>query len=169
MKTNFAFLLLFLTCFSLQSEAQKCKYDLDKTDPMTDERVRRITYSLKDYFQVSFYRKAADYRVELNVRFVGERNFRVLAGETMDLKLVNGTILTLSSAQLANPVSYAVSGQVMTVYGISYNITPEQMQQISETGFTVAKVKLGGEELTYETSDKVVLKTAAGAKCMLMN
>ena len=169
MKISSFFILLFFAFCSVQLNAQKCKYDLDKTDPMTNERVRRITFSIKSYFLISIFRKTDDYRVELNVRFGGERNFKVLAGEKIDLKLADGTILTLSAAQDANPVSYAAPGQVMTIYAVSYNISQDEMKQISENGFTVVKVKLGGEELTYETRDKTIPKTAAGAKCILSN
>jgi len=136
---------------------------------MTNERVRRITYTIKNFFQISIFRKTDDYRVELTVRFVGERNFKVLAGEKIYLKLADGTILTLSAAQDENPVSYAALGQVMTIYVVSYNISQDEMKQISENGFTVVKVTLGGEELIYETSDKTIPKTAAGAKCILSN
>ena len=38
---------------------------------------------------------------------------------------------------------------------------------IADGGFTVVRVKMGGEELTYETSEKMVPKTAFGAGCML--
>lgn len=167
MKTRIAFLFFIFSLCTIQLNAQKCKYTYDKVDPMTNERVRRITYPVKMYFKVSFYRKASDFRVELNVTFGGERNFKILAGETMDLKLTSGTILTLSAAQDANPVSFLASEQVMTGYGISYNITKEQMQQIATSGFSVVRVKMGGEELTVEANSNIVPKTLTGAACMI--
>ena len=162
--------LLFVCCISFLSSslsAQKCKYNFDKLDKMTNERVRRITFAIKNYFQVSLFRKADDFRVELNVRFIGERNFQVKTGETIDIKLSGGTILNLKAFQDASPVSYAASGQIMTIYAITYSISKEEMQQIAKEGFKVVKAKLGGEEYTFETSEKMTLKTAAGATCIL--
>ncbi len=64
---SFAILIMALNT----ADAQKCKYKLDEEDPMTNERIRRNQVKLKPYFIVSFYRKAEDLRVELNVNYLG--------------------------------------------------------------------------------------------------
>ena len=78
---------------SLDASAQKCKYLLDETDPMTEERVRRTKMTLEGRdFVVNYYRKADEFRVEMAVALIGERNFIVEEGTELSLKLGNGDI-----------------------------------------------------------------------------
>jgi hypothetical protein len=161
--------VLVCSLLSLSAQAQKCKYDFDKVDPMSNDRVRRNTYTLKEFFIVGIYRKADDFRFELNVRFAGERNFKIRAGDKIEIKLATGTILTLAAAQDASPVSYVATHQIYTRYAITYAISKEEMQQMGEGGFTVVKAKLGDDEVVYEASAKVTEKSAAGAKCIVMD
>lgn len=160
-------LLLALVLGTTGAMAQKCKYDLDKTDPMSEERVRRMEMKLKPYFIVSYYRKADDFRVELNVRFVGERNFAVNEGAELKLKLKGGDILTFPAAQKATPISGVNGTQINTIYAITYGCTREQMQRLAEEGYTVASAQVGDETLTMEVKEKEVAENAAGAACML--
>ena len=161
--------LVFLVLFTITGSvnAQKCKYKLDKTDPMTSERVRRSEIKMKNYFIVSYYRKADEMRVELNVRYVGERNFIVAKGSEINLKLGNDKILILKAAQKATPVSYASSAQIMTTYAVTYHCSKEEMQKLADHGFKVVQVKLGDETLTYEVKSKDVEDSAQKATCML--
>lgn len=169
--TMIRILVMLMLClpFTMDVSAQKCKYSLDKNDPMTDERVRRAENKLKNFFIVSYYRKGDTIRVELNVRFVGERNFKVPAGEKMDLKLTGGEMLTLYNSQEASPVSYVSSSQVLTNYGISYYCSKEQMQQLAKAGFKAASAKVGDETLTMEVKEKEIEKTGQRASCILQD
>jgi hypothetical protein len=160
-------IMLLVLASSSGLSAQKCKYAYDKTDPMTEERVRRSENKLKNYFIVSYYRKGDSLRVELNVHFVGERNFQVPPGEKLDLKLTGGEILSLSNAQVASPISYVAGSQVMTNYAMSYFCSKEQMQQLARSGFKAASAKLGDETLTVEVKEKEVGDTGSKAACML--
>ena len=160
-------LLLALLLSTTGAMAQKCKYDLDKTDPMSGERVRRMEMKHKPYFIVSYYRKAEDFRVELNVRFVGERNFAVSEGAELKLKLKGGDILTFPAAQQATPISGVNGTQINTIYAITYGCTREQMQRLANEGYTVASAQVGDETLTVEVKEKEMTDTAANAACML--
>ena len=146
--------------------AQKCKYALDEKDAMTGAMVRRTEVKLEGYYTLSFYRNDQDHRVELYVRFVGERNFVVAEGNELQIKLGNGEMLTLLSAQAASPVSYVAGEQIMTNYAISYHCTLADMQRIAASGVAVTRVKLGDETITYEVKKKVP-ETAAKATCLL--
>ena len=60
---------------ALDMSAQKCKYTIDETDPMTDARVRRTKMTLEGRdFVVNYYRKGDEFRVEMAVALIGERN-----------------------------------------------------------------------------------------------
>ena len=160
-------LLLLLSCSA--SMAQSCKYDLDKKDPMTEERVRRNEMKIKSYFILSYYRKADEFRVELNVRFVGERNFAVQPGAELKLKLADGTILTFPAAQTATPISGVNGSQIATIYAITYSCTRDQMEQLAKEGFAVASAQIGDETAMVELKPKEVPGTAEKAACMLVD
>ena len=165
-----AFFFLLIAGIGNVAEAQKCKYDLDKTDPMSDERIRRIENKIKSFLKVSYYRKGDDFRVELYARFAGERNFIVPKGSILKLKLSDGTILELANSKDASPVSYVSSNQVMTNYAMSYHISKEQMKQIADHGFKVVNTKLGDNEITYPVEkEKHIERNASNAACMLID
>ncbi len=147
--------------------AQKCKYKHRVIDPMTEELALRTQVKVRNFFVVSFYKKGDDHRVELNVRFVGERNFVVAEGELLSLKLPSKKILKFKCAKNANPVSYVVENQVYTSYAMSYFCTKEQLSEIAEAGFIVAQAKLGSDEITYEVKEQHIKKTGIKARCIL--
>ena len=169
MKKAYPFLLIAFALCLVPSHllAQKCKYALDEKDAMTGAIVRRTTVKLKGYFVLGFYRNADDHRVELEVRFTGERNFTVPEGNELQLKLGNGDMLTVLSAQTASPTSYVLGTQIMTNYALSYHCSVADMQRIASSGFSVVRVKLGDDTLTYEVKEKEVAETAAKAACAL--
>ena len=167
---NQLLLILVITfAVSIEASGQKCKYDFDKKDPMTGDRVRRCEISIKNYFIVNYYRKADTLRVELNVRFLGERNFIVPKGNTIDFKLNDGPILKLASAQDAAPVSYVAANQIMTSFAMTYYCTKEELQKIAEKGFSAVSSKIGDETITYEVKEKDIIRSAEKAKCMLVD
>lgn len=159
-----AVLLLFGEAF-----AQKCKFDEDETDPMTEVRFVRNYIKHKNYLKMAYYRKGETNRVEMYATFVGERNFMVLAGTELSLKLGDGTIETFELAQDASPTSFVSPGatQVMTSYALSFSCTEEQIRRLSKHGYTVLRTKLGDFEITHEVKAKRTKETAEKAACML--
>ena len=92
MKQLFYVVAFSVTCgwMSVDASAQKCKYLTDETDPMTEERVRRTKMTLEGRdFVVNYYRKADEFRVEMAVALIGERNFVVEEGTELSLKLAD--------------------------------------------------------------------------------
>lgn len=164
-----ALLLLAFAALSSSTFAQKCKYLLDEIDPMTEERVRRCKMTLEGRdFVVNYYRKADEYRVEMEVALIGERNFVVAAGTPLSLKLGNGTVATFEAAQEATPVSYVAGTQVATNYSATFLCSPAAMEQLATHGFTVASIELGDETITRVVgNDKKQAKTQAHAACIL--
>ena len=153
---------------SLDASAQKCKYLLDETNPMTEERVRRTKMTLEGRdFVVNYYRKADEFRVEMAVALIGERNFIVKEGTELSLKLGNSDIEVFKAAQRATPISYVAGTQVATNYNATFYCTQAQMALLAEHGFSVASIKLGDETVTRVVKEKKASKTQDNARCML--
>lgn len=167
-----AVLSFLLIGFSIQEvSAQKCKYKVDETDPMSGDRVRRakMTMDGRD-FVVNFYRKADEYRVEMEVALIGERNFVMPAGTELRLKLGNDNIASYKAAQEATPLSYVVGTQVATNFSATFYCSKSQMEELAAHGFKVVSIQLGDETLTREVGkDKKVEQTKANASCILMD
>ena len=161
---------LFLLGVSIQEvSAQKCKYKVDETDPMSEERIRKtkMTMSGRD-FVVNFYRKADEFRVEMEVALIGERNFVMPKGTELNLKLGNGDIAKYTAAQEATPLSYVTGDQVATNFSATFFCTREQMEKLGAHGFKVVSIKLGDETLTREVGNaKKFEKTKQNATCIL--
>lgn len=161
--------VVFISIFSFQMHSQKCRYDFDKKDPMTEERVRRKRFTLKSFLVLNLYRRGNDFRVEAEVALAGEQNYSVEKGEEILLKLADGELLSLKAADTANPVSYVQGYQVATNYAISYNITEDEMIKISKQGIAVVRLNLAEQEITVESSKREIRKTKEGAICILMD
>ena len=149
-------------------QAQKCKFDFDKEDPISGERVRRNSYKLKKQaFTVSYYRKKDELKLELNMVFAGARTFSVTTSDQLVLKLGNDETITVYPSKEFPPTSQATGAGVYTFYAISYNATQEQYQQIAEHGVVHVRSNMGGETYDVEVKEKMTEKMKTGAGCMV--
>ena len=82
-------LLLSGIIFSSLSYAQKCRFQFDKEDPVTGERVVRTGVSLSMWTKFQFYRSDDDLRIEYYAMLGGEHNFSVPPGAIMKIRLGN--------------------------------------------------------------------------------
>src|SRR5690606_6609105 len=111
----------------------------------------------------------SDMRVELNVRMLQLRDEIIQKGAPLDLRLADGSVITVHAAQDAGPTAAAALGHVYTSWAVSYHISAQDMRRISNTGIKVARATVSGEELVYELKEKLSKKTAQGAQCLLQD
>lgn len=165
---NLKFLLLLLgIIISSLSYAQKCKFQFDKENPVTGERVVRSGVSLGLWAKFQFYRSGDDLRIEYYASLSGEHNFFVPAGAIMKLRLGNDEILEVKSVNKAMPTSSIVSNQVVTSYGFSYEITIEQMKSIANAGIKAISVFFNKDiNLTHEFKKGKNKKIVKYATCI---
>ena len=169
-KLGFALLSIVLLGISAQDlSAQKCKYKIDETDPMSNERVRRSKMTMEGRdFVVNYYRKADEFRVEMEVALIGERNFVMPKGTELSLKLGNDEIAKYPAAKQATPLSYVAGTQVATNYSATFLCSKEQMEQLAAHGFKVVSIELGDETLTRKVgNEKKMAATKNHATCIL--
>jgi len=160
-------LLLAVMCI-MPAQAQKCKYDFDKKDPITGERIRRNFHSINLWAKMALYRANDDIRFELNMVRGGEDNFSIPIGTKVFIKLEDESILELKSANKAVPVSFVTGNQVASSFAISYYITKEQIQKIATHGITFIKAMLIDEvSMNYEINKRKSKKIKKSASCMI--
>lgn len=164
------FLIVCLIFSITDLSAQKCKFDFDKEDPISSERVRRNIYKLKKQaFTVSYYRKKDEYKLELNILFAGTRNFNVTTSDQLVLKLENGETITVYPSKEFSPVSQATGAGVLTVFAISYNATQEQFELLASSEVTHARSNMGGQSFDVPVKSKMGEKMKQGANCILQD
>ena len=148
---------------------KKCKYNFDKVDPMSNERVRRNRITGTTHLLFAFYRKGNDFRFETQVKIAGNRDFSVPKGQVMNIKLGNGEIIEAPNSDKSTPNSFIYNNNVATSYSMSYKLTREQVEKIANHGFTVVSTKLGNETITFEFKEKRVYKNKEKVACMLVD
>lgn len=170
MKRKLAVFLFLAVLYILPASAQKCKYTFDKTDPITNERIRRSSHDISLWAKVSLYRAADDLRLELNLAQDGEHNYSIPIGAKIFVKLGDGAILELTSANEAIPVSFLAGSQVATAFAFSYPITKEQVEKIGEHGIVFIKAELIKDtSANYEVSSKRSKKIKKSALCIVQD
>ena len=160
-------LLLSGIIFSILSYAQKCRFQFDKEDPVTGERVVRTGVSLSMWTKFQFYRSDDDLRIEYYAMLGGEHNFSVPPGAIMKIRLGNDEILEVKSVNKAVPTSSIVSNRVVTSYGFSYEITIEQMKTIGNAGIKAISVSFNKDiRRTHEFKKRKNKKIKKYARCI---
>lgn len=163
-------LVLVLMCTADVIHAQNCKFDLDKTDPFTNEKEQRISYRYNVYFRFSFYHKGADYRIQSSVSMPGEQKFNLPEGSKIDIKLNDGNKITLNSDNEVLPAPYIDKEQVYSAYEMTYRITQDQVAQIADSGILLIRTWLKGDSYyDYEMKKKESEKVQFNAGCILTN
>jgi len=154
----------------MPAQAQKCKYQFDKKDPITGERVRRNFHAINLWAKMALYRANDDIRFELNMARGGEDNFSIPIGTKVFIKLEDESILELESANKAVPVSFVAGNQIASSFAVSYYITKEQMQKIATNGITFIKAMLIEDlSMNYEISSRKSKKIKKSALCMIQD
>ncbi len=159
------FLIVVLALFGLSyASAQNCNFDLVKTDPFTGETELRINTQYDNIFSMGLYRKGETYRIESYVAGTEWQNYFLPVGSLLDLKLGNGSTMTLASV-------YDAESNIVENYegySLSYAITKEQFQEIADNGIQIIRTHLLGDTYyDYELKKSEINKVKSNASCIL--
>ncbi len=162
------FLTLVIALFCFTADAQKCKFNYDEVDKMTDARVQRIDLKSSRFHFISFYRSGDNLQISETITYGGEKNENIQKGSTLKIKLHNGEFLELKSTNNAAPVSYAYEGAIYSRYVVEYAVDEAPLKAIAEHGFTVFSFQpVGSISGTFELKPKSIKKVNQAAKCIL--
>ncbi|MCI5054526.1 MAG: hypothetical protein MRY83_00315 [Flavobacteriales bacterium] len=140
-------LLGTLVTMGLFSNAQKCKYDIDKTDQFSKESVKAINTILwgnkaLNYLAATIYCTDSKYELEVGVVFQGDQNEYMEIDDVMQLALENGESLTLTPEKKIAPKSVVGSGQVYSIYVPKFKISRDDLLKLSQSRVTGWRVNL---------------------------
>jgi hypothetical protein len=151
-----------------QSFSQKCNYSVDKKDPFTGNILRSNGFNLEDHFGLYFERNGSEYFIYAVVLLNGELNFSMEEGAELNLKLVDGTVMTLLTKEKILPVSTASMNGVYTCFSMKYLCSVDQLEQIAKSGISFVQPKITSYNLLKELSTKQNKKTMSYARCIIM-
>jgi len=164
--------IIFLFVSTLQLSAQKCKYDYNKTDPITGETTKKTSFSIlpkgTTFGKMSFHKIGTTYHFQMDISCTGELKEIVEKGDKITLKLSNGEIITFTSQDDIKPVYNVSPGLVVTSrYTVAYDIDVESLQQITEFLPTFIRINIGTKVYDEQIASGIGKKIAQAAECIL--
>lgn len=129
-----------LLTIALPSNAQKCRFSENKTDQITGEKIREMRVQVNNNLILWFCQKNSEYTFMANYGFVGKSEYIIPKGSKGFFKLENGTIIELTSIEKTSPSAFIYNGQVITNYTVKYALPKEELEKMSESGFTYVKI-----------------------------
>jgi hypothetical protein len=146
MKKNIAILslgILFLFAGAGQLSAQKCKYDFEKKDPITNEMTKGNTFGIKMWWRLGLNKFGDRYFVGMAITIAGNVRDIITPENTISFKLSNGEIIVLNAKEEYLPIAQATVNGVITVYQAQYDISKEDLQKLAASPLSYVKVNVG--------------------------
>jgi len=164
-------LITVLSCFIFTLQAQKCKYDYEKTDPFTGKSGKGIVETLENSWKIELNKTDQDFFIALHLRFAGISNDIINVGDTLMIAIENGKPLILKSLTKVTPISDAVQvydrAVIQSFYTPTYQATLEQINQLAVSNITSIKIYFNDKWYSLDIETKKAKKIVKAANCML--
>jgi len=157
--------ILFLFATTLSLSAQKCKYDYNKKDPITDEVTKKITFKPVYYIQMSFNKIGETYFSEMLLAYTGNIRDIIQKGDPIVFKLSNGEVVTINSQDEFVPSVQVTQTGFISRYKATYDIDAATLQKIAENPPTFFRMNIGSK--VEEKEIKNGKKISEAARCIL--
>ncbi|MGI6291933.1 MAG: hypothetical protein ACOXZH_05885 [Bacteroidales bacterium] len=161
-------IMIAFLAISSMLQAQKCKYNYDKVDEITGKAVKGISVELDSDWEITLHKEDKSYCLELRFeKAAGQLTEDLEKGSPLVLKLANGELINLVSKEKVTPKAELAGFVVVVVYRIKYDISPEDIQKMSEQMLTFGRVEI--QNTTFDISVKVkeATKFKQAAVCIL--
>lgn len=165
--------LLLAGAAALPATAQKCKYDVDKTDPFSKEQVRSKTLKIGPEtintrknrevgWTMTFENKGQDHFIGFKLIMLGKLDDVMATGQKAYLRLADDKIITLVADVEVLP-AYLTGIAVYTHYNLRFKTEAESIAALSAAPVTDFKLETGNQEITAELGKKgtQIMETAA--------
>lgn len=128
-------------------QAQKCKYDVDKTDQFSKESIKGMTNILWgnkmfNYLSMSTFNKGGAYEIEMGIVFGGVQNEHMEVDDVVQIALENGESLTLTPIERAAPKNTTYSTSILTIYVPRFEVDREVIEKLASSQITTVRVNL---------------------------
>jgi len=168
-----AYLILNFTSVNAQG---KCKFYVDKTDPITGKLHRATNVLIKTMgmyspvlaWGIDFEKMGDDYSITSRLVINTNSNEYVEIGDSLMLKLESGKVITLHSKTRVSPKALNKPNEdPMTNYVSTYSIPIEDFKLLSSDKILYIRINVGSLVFDQEIKDKAYLKLQNAAICIL--
>ncbi len=156
--------LLFFNCFAQSSD---CKFEINKTDPVTKAPVRKIKTKISgmEDFYFIINRNDTSYTLSLDLWISGSIRETVEKNDKVNISLSGGEILTLLASERSKPISH-FGDQAWTEYLINYPIRSVDLKNLIEIKPLTISLKVGKEPFSRELNKNDVDKIKSIIRCI---
>jgi hypothetical protein len=158
---------IFLFICTLQLSAQKCKFNYNRTDPITGESAKGNTFSIHIAWKMGFNKLGDTYHLGMYIRLSGNIREFIRKGDPLVFKLSNGEVVTLNSLDEFLPAAQATESGIVTVYQGKYDIDVATLQKIAANPPTYVRMNIESKVYEKEISSKDGKKITQAATCIL--
>ena len=172
-------ILFFVVCTS-QLAAQKCKFDYNKKDHITDEQSKGITFVISAgsmfytierpmQWKLELHRVGNKYSVSMFATFGGNVRNIVTPENTIIFKLTSGELITIHANDNYPPDAHINpnSNNIVSIYNTKYDISVEDLRKIAASPLIYLKMEIGGNSYDYEFNAKKGEDFQNKATCIL--
>ena len=152
---------------------KKCKFDYDKEDKITGEKIQYINYNLfVSAVKIQIGNNGKQSYFSFGYDMAGDR-YEIIKKETdtLYIRLANKELIKINPKENTKGTSHidAQRKQVYTFYSPIYYMNDDQLKLLSESPMVAFKFLIEGKEYTVETSDKKSEKIMEGFECLKSN
>ena len=159
--------IVLLVVSTGQLFAQKCKFDIDKKDPLSGEQTKGVSFKINTNWSLGFNKVNNQYFVGMSIVFNGNTREVITPENTIIFKLANGEIITLYAKDNYTPTAQVMGYSIVSRYIALYDISEEDLQRIAASPLVYAKVGIGSAAHQSEFNSKKGTEFQNKAKCIL--
>lgn len=163
-------LIVGLVLLSFVSSAQICKYIVNKKDPLTDDIIRTVRTRITGptpFYYFQYIRNGSDFKFSVEVGDYGELNTVIPEGSELVMRAGNGAVIRMKSIEASSPVVINDFGSKITRYDITFQMTEQDMKDITESGIVFVRIKAMKNTFSdQEIPTAVVEISKANAECI---
>ncbi len=155
------FVLMILA--SLTVDAQKCKFDYDKTDAFTGKQTIAKRATIGKAWKIDFYRSEETFWVGIDIVLAGITEDVINKGDTIMIALEGHEPICLSAIETALPVATANEYGVLSYYQAAYYADLDKITAISQYKTTAIRIFWGRlyKQVTIKPKDAKTITKAA--------
>lgn len=166
-------LLGFILLSTVLSNAQKCDFLKNEVDQFTGEKMVITNFvninkkfTSKYFFSHSFGLSGNFYFINIKLTGGGQSLF-ISKGNKLSLKLKDDSILEFTASEHKKTEFSSINGVSYSYIVPSYNISKEQLEQISNTGIKLIRMETSESQYDSDVTEKDNKKIKQSINCIL--
>jgi len=157
-------LILFTLSFCEITFAQKCKFDYEDIDIITN-KVMRAVKAEQINKSASILQEGSDYFIKLSFNTIGIRREIFKTGDTLFVKLNDGNLIHLFCYQDVAPVNQVGNMGGSTFYKVIYFIPKDILNKLAQSRIILFRLKVSGTSYDLDFNERGMEKLRVAADC----